>query len=89
MGDDTASKTAAWLKSHQVRLSFEQVACMLFVAIIVIACLVGFWSNDMAKRVVELKESIKDFLGMLALLVGGSWTRGGVDHGIQALGGQK
>lgn len=87
--DPVIQKTASWLRSHQVRLSFEQLGGGVIVFVVIFCCLIGFWSDDMTKRVVALRDAIKDFLGVLGLTIGASWTRGAVDHGVEKIGGDK
>lgn len=89
MAEPVIEKTASWLRSHQVRLSFEQIGAAVIVCVVIFACLIGFWSDDMTKRVVQLRDAIKDFLGVLGLTMGASWTRGAVDHGVNKIGGDK
>ena len=84
-----AAAATAWLKSHQVRVSFESVALAFLIGIVVVACLIGFWSDAMAARVHQLAGDIKGFLGLLGLVVGGSWTRGAIDNGVEKFGGPK
>lgn len=82
-------KLKAWASSHQVRLTFEQVALAVIVFVVLLGCLIGFYSDALAARVVQLKEAIKDFLSLLSLTVGASWTRGHMDNRINPPDGDK
>lgn len=68
------------VKGHTLRLNFEKVALWTIVAVVIFGCLVGFASASLAARVVQLKDSVMDFLTVLGGMVGVTLTRGHMDQ---------
>lgn len=90
-GDPVQAKSAdkdvvVTVRGHSVRVSFETVALSIIVVIVVLGCVIGFWSEALAARVVQLKDAIMDFLGVLGTMVGFSFTRGHMDQRLKANG---
>ena len=77
------------VRGHQVRITFETIAMVVILVIVIFACLVGFWSKGLADRVVELKDTIMDMLSVLGGVLGLSLTRGHMDNKIQLQQQQK
>lgn len=76
--------------SHVVRLRFEKAALLVAVGVIALSLLVCFvamipqpWTKILADRVVELKDSIFDFITQLGALIGASWARGHMDNRLE------
>lgn len=72
------------VEGHTVRVTFESIALTIIVVVVVFGCFVGFVSNGLAARVAQLKDSIMDFLGVLATTIGLSFTRGHMDRRVDA-----
>jgi len=71
------------VQGHSVRVTFETIALSIITVIVVLGCVVGFWSEGLAARVVQLKDAIMDFLGVLGTMVGFSFTRGHMDQRLK------
>lgn len=67
------------LMSHIARRRWENIGSGVFLLVIAVACLIGFYSDQMAARVNSLSGAIQGFLWVLAAFLGGFLARGHMD----------